>query len=223
MKNSNSFLIRSESFDIASPIVSIETASTDVTVIESTDGRVHLEILGDSEVAKEIASSILVTVQNQNIKVQVQKPHGGLLGFFKGHLSDLEIVMSLPIASELSIRTISGDVDVDVAVISNSINTVSGDIEILKNPSTFCNLKTVSGDISARTFSGCQYSLKSVSGDISVTVAPNLDISVDGSSMSGDLLSEIALDSTNDSSAEKLGAVDIEAKTISGDFTLARN
>ena len=223
MKNTNSFSIRSESFDIQSPIVSIETASTDVTINESPDGRIHLEVLGDSESAKEMASSILVTVANQSIKVKLQKPQGGILGFFKGHMSNLEILMSLPASSELSVRTISGDVDVDAAVISNSINTVSGDIEILKNPATFCNLKTVSGDISARTFSGCQYSLKSVSGDISVTVAPNLEISVDGTSMSGDLLSEISLDSTHDSSAEKLGAVDIEAKTISGDFTLARN
>ena len=223
MKNTKPYLARTESFEIESPIVSVETVSTDVSIIESLDDKVHLEILGASEEAKEFAKLIIVIVKDRKISVRTEKQQSGFLGLFRGRSLELEIVLRLPKKSELTVRTVSGDVDVEVALISNQINSVSGDLTVLQNPATFCKLKTVSGDISARAFSGCRYSLKSVSGDISVHVAPNLVISVDGSSMSGDLLSEIPLDAREDSSSEKVGSVEIDARTISGDFILARN
>ncbi len=223
MNTTKQFLVRAESFDIASPLISIEAVSTDITIVESLDARAHLEILATTERAKELGDSISVTVSERTIKIRAERRPSGFKALFNSNSGGLEIIMRLPKASELTIRSVSGDVLVDVPIISIEVSTVSGDISILKNPSSHANLRTVSGDITARTFTGCRYSLKSISGDISVHVAPDLEITVDGSSMSGDLTSEISLNSEAVAAEENLGSVDIEAKTVSGDFTLARN
>ena len=65
--------------------------------------------------------------------------------------------------------------------------------------------------------------LKSISGDIKVHVAPDLDVEVDGNSVSGELNSEISLDGDSDSSAGSNKVVTITTSTISGDFNLVRN
>ena len=103
------------------------------------------------------------------------------------------------------------------------IGSVSGDIEVLHNPTGTCNLKTVSGDISALTFSSCQYTLKSVSGDIKVRVAQGLEVDVDGKTVSGDLSSEISLNSNVEPAQANSELVTISTSTVSGDFSLARS
>ena len=223
MNTTKQFLVRAESFDIASPLISIEAVSTDITIMESLDAKSHLEILATTEGAKALAELITVNVSERTIKILAEKRLSGFKALFKGNSGELEIIMRLPRSSELTITNVSGDVTVGAAIFSHEVSTVSGNIEILKNPISHANLKTVSGDISARTFTGCRYFLKSISGDIRVHVAPNLEITVDGSSLSGDLRSEIALNSEAEREGDHIGSVDIEAKTVSGDFTLARN
>ena len=65
--------------------------------------------------------------------------------------------------------------------------------------------------------------VKTVSGDFKVSVAPDLDVEVDGNSISGDLNSEISLDGDNDSSTSSSKVVRITTSTISGNFNLTRN
>ena len=142
---------------------------------------------------------------------------------FSAGSSELLVVVSLPNTAVLKTKTVSADVEVNQTLLSADIGTVSGDISVLRNPAGACSLKTVSGDISTHTFSSCQYSLKSVSGDIKVRVAPGLEVDVDGKTVSGDLESEISLNSNTDAQSENTEVVTIRTSTVSGDFTLARN
>lgn len=129
----------------------------------------------------------------------------------------------LPNTSTLKIKTVSADIKVGQTLARLEIASVSGDITILRNPEGSCVVKTVSGDISTHTFSACQYSLRSISGDIQVQVAPDLEVDVDGNSISGDLNSEISLNINNEAPNGDAKVVTISTSTISGDFTLARN
>ena len=118
--------------------------------------------------------------------MSVDKRSTGFRGFFSAGSLELLVLVSLPNTTELKIKTVSADVEVNPTVRSIDLGTISGDIVILHNPTGACNLKTVSGDISTTTFSSCQYSLKSISGDIKVLVAPGLEVDVDGKTVSGD-------------------------------------
>lgn len=223
MRNQYAYVSRSESFDIENPYVSVETVSEEVKIVESSDANCHVEILTKSESFKHVADLVEITARGQKISVRVGKKNGGLRDLFGSRSHELSIVIKLPSASSLKVKTVSADVEVDQSLLSIEASSVSGDISVLRNPKQTCILKTVSGDISAHTFSACQYSLKSISGNIRVHVAPGLEIDVDGKSLSGNLESEISLGSSNDSSVDGSEPVGITASTISGNFVLARN
>lgn len=219
----SSNVLREEAFDIENPDVSVATISSDVKILESTDGKCHVEILGKSENAKRLAEFAEITSTGRTLSIKVDKHNRGLRGLLNSMSAKFLVIVRLPNSSALKITTISGDVEVNQTLLTIDVNCISGDISILHNPSGSCTLKTISGDISTHTFSSCQYSLNSISGDIKVHIAPGLEVDVDGKSISGDLESEISLNSNTDAPSENSETVTINASTISGDFTLARN
>ena len=221
--NESSDVLREETFDITNPEVSVSTVSSDVRILESLDGKCHIEIRGRSDRAKNLAESVEITSTDRTLSIQVDRSHRRFGGFLGGGSADLKIDVRLPKASSLKIKTVSADVLVEPGVRLLDIGSVSGDLDVLHNPAGTCNLKTVSGDISTRTFSSCQYTLKSVSGDIKVLVAEGLEVDVDGKTVSGDLSSEISLNSNSEPSQANSEFVTISTSTVSGDFTLARN
>lgn len=223
MDTKSLYVLRSETFDIENPDIYIEVVPDDVKIVESEDGKSHVDIFAKSESAKQMADLIDISASGNKISVHVRRKNGGLMQFFSGHSSHLTVVIKLPKASLVKVKTISGDVQVDLGVEKLEVTTISGDISVLQNPSEICTLNSISGDITARTFSGCHYSLRSISGDIKIHVAPNLDIDVDGKSISGDMKSEISLDSNGNSGSDVSEVVVITANTISGDFALVRN
>jgi hypothetical protein len=221
--NESSDVLREEIFDIRKPEVSISTVSSDVQVFESLDDKCHVEIHGRSGRAKNLADLVEITSTDCSLSIHVDRNNrrfGGLLG---GGSSDLMINVHLSRESSVKIKTISADVKVEPGVRLLEIGTISGDIDVLHNPAGVCNLKTVSGDISTHTFSSCQYTLKSVSGDIKVLVGPGLEVDVDGKSVSGDMASEISLNSNSEHSQGTSELVTIRTSTVSGDLTLERN
>lgn len=237
MKFNKSFHIaREESFEIETPEVSVMTISSEVTIMESMDGKTHIKIFADSKKAAQLADLVEIVESNGKLTIRIDKKNWGwnvslpldmkdrnFWGLSFGGLHGLSIELALPKASNLKIKTVSGDIEVNQTLSSLEIASVSGDITVVRNPDGGCTIKTVSGDISTHTFSACQYSLKSVSGDIRVHVAPNLEVDVDGNSISGDLSSEISLDANGESPISNAKVVTISTSTISGNFTLARN
>ncbi len=215
--------LREEIFDISNPEVSVSTVSSDIRISESIDGKCHVEIHGRSVRARELANLVEITGTDRSLSVYVDRNNRRFGGFLGGGSRDLTIDVKLPRESVLKIKAVSADVKVEPGVRLLDIGTVSGDIAVLHNPGGTCNLKTVSGDISAHTFSSCRYTLRSVSGDIKVLVAPGLEVDVDGKTVSGDLASEISLDSNSEPSDLNSELVSISTSTVSGDFTLVRS
>ena len=222
---------KEESFDIAHPEVSITSVSSEITIIESLDGKCHVKILADSDKAAKLAELVEIVAKGETLTVRVDKKSrsswginvGGLHGFsIEGGLHGLSIELALPQVSNVQIKTVSGDIEINQTLTKVEISAVSADVAINQNPSESCTVKTISGDIAAHIFSGCDYKLKSISGNIKVLVAPDLSVEVDGNSISGELNSEISL---NESSSELAGTdkvVGITISTISGDFNLVR-
>ena len=223
MLNKSSNVVRTETFEIENPEVHLETISSDVEIFESLDGIAYIEFHATSEEAIRQAEHAYVSANGSKISIRVGKRNRGLKYVFSFQAGGLNIILRLPKTSALDLKTVSGEVNVEVTLLNLDITTVSGDVQISQNPTTRCGIKTVSGDISAHTYSGCDYSLKSVSGDIAVHVASGLEIEVDGKSISGDMESEISLTADSDSTFGSADSVTITASTISGDFKLAKN
>jgi Putative adhesin len=227
---------REESFDIERPEVSVLSISTEITVVESQDGKSHVRILADSKKAMKLAEMVEIDAVDRKLTIRVDKKtwsvntslpldmkNQNFWGLNFGGLRGLSVEIALPKSTELKIKTVSGDLQINQTVSELEIGSVSGDVTISQNPSASCTIKTVSGDIATHTFSACDYTLKSVSGDIKVYVAPDLNVEVDGNSISGDLNSEISLDETPSEPTNTGGVVRITTSTISGDFNLVRN
>jgi hypothetical protein len=216
-------IAREESFNIERPDIAVKGISSDITVIESQDGKCHIKIFADSDKAMELAQLVEIVEAGNRLIVNITKKGRKFFDLTDGGLHRLSVELSLPTTSNLSVKTVSSDVDVNHSLTNLEITSVSGDVRISQNATENCIVKTVSGDIATHTFSTCTYTLKSISGDIKVSVAPDLNIDVDGNSISGDLKSEISLDSGENSLSTENKIVKITASTISGDFNLVRN
>ena len=214
---------RSEVFEIENALLHLETVSGDITVSESTDGKCHIHLFANSENARQLADEAEISISGKKISVRIRHKETGFKRFFNGRSDGIDIELELPRSSRLVAKAVSGDIDINDTLMSADISSVSGDISVLRNPTTMCTLKTVSGDITAHSFSACDYTLRSVSGDITVHVGPGLDIDVDGKSLSGDTESEISLSSGTGETEENAQTVTINAKTVSGDIKIAKN
>ncbi len=223
MINESRQATRTEVFDIANAIVQLESVSGDIEIRESPDGKCHINIFSDSDNARNLAEEVEISVSGNKISVRARWRATGWKRFFNGGSSEVDFELELPKSAALKINAVSADISLRDIVKSAEINSVSGDVSVLRNPMTGCTVKTVSGDINAHTFSACEYILRSISGDITVHVAPGLDIDVDGKSLSGDTESEIALSSGRAGNAENAETVTINATTVSGDIYVARN
>ena len=223
MTTKSTNIARTESFQIENPEIRLETISSDIEILESIDGKTYVEFRATSEDGIRQAEQADISASGSKISVRVGKRNRGLKEIFSFQLEGLRIILRLPKTSLLEIKSVSGDLKVEVTLLSLDLSTVSGEVRVLQNPTTKCAIRTVSGSISAWTYSGCDYSLKSVSGDITVHVSPGLEIEVDGKSVSGDMKSEISLEANSDSTFAAADAVIIAASTISGDFKLAKN
>lgn len=237
MKSNNSRQVaREESFYIEQPEVFVIGISSEVTVVESQDGKCHVKILAASKGALKTADLVEIVQVDRKLNVHMDIKSWGknsaqpwdfkkqkFWGINFGDSRGLSVEIALPETASLGIKTISGDLQINQAVSDLKIESVSGDVIIGKNPTKECSIKTVSGDISTYTYSTCNYTLKSVSGDIEVYIAPDLNLEIDGKSISGDLNSEILLNGDQEGLENSNEVVKIITSTISGDFNLARN
>jgi len=214
---------KEERFDIAHPEVTVMSVSSEVTIVESNDGKCHVKILADSDKAVELAELVQILAKGESLSIRLDKKGRSFWGLGDGGLHGLSIELALPQISNVKIKTVTGDIEISQSLTNVEIGTVSGDVNINQNPSESCTVKTVSGNVSTHTFSSCDYKLKSISGDIKVHVAPDLAVEVDGNSISGDLNSEITLDETSNDSVGAGKVVGITISTISDDLNLVRN
>lgn len=160
----------------------------------------------------------------------------GLLGFVEvktasGEVS-LEDVRSAQIATAsgdvevresdqgLNMRTLSGDVTVGRCGGALAVNVVSGDLSVAEAAAGF-QVATVSGDVRIRSAGGGPMQIVSVSGDVHLAIKPGESLYVDASSLSGDLSSELELETTA-SAASESQVRDLSIRTVSGDVEIVR-
>jgi len=105
-----------------------------------------------------------------------------------------------PVKERLRVRSASGDVHCEGAGVSTEITTASGDVRLgAYQP----------GDVN----------VKVVSGDVRITVQPGLAVDINGTSMTGELGTNIDLDAPT-TNVDDEGELKIRVTTVSGDVRI---
>jgi DUF4097 and DUF4098 domain-containing protein YvlB len=117
-------------------------------------------------------------------------------------------------------HTASGDVAVRHVTGSLLVRSASGDLDVGRADHDV-TVQSASGDISIERLSAGRASVHSVSGDVDLGVAPGLRLHLELASLSGTTRPELDLGSDNDD--EPIVALDINARTVSGDIRVRRS
>jgi DUF4097 and DUF4098 domain-containing protein YvlB len=176
------------------PEIVVAVFSTDVTVVEGSDGSIGLEIDGSErelELFDIIHTGDVVTIRSRK---------GGRRRVRRG----ASIRLTVPASTSVDARTASGDLRFSVPISDAEINVSSGDVH-LASLSGRGRIKTASGDISIGGVAG-GIRISTASGDVRID-----DIEGDASisTASGD----IRLGTTHGS---------VEIRTASGDVGIHR-
>ena len=174
---------------------------------------------------------------NSGLKVQARVPHSATVKVktasadteIDGHLLELDVNgvsgdvrVHGEIAGDATIKTVSGDVELERVHGGFTMQTVSGDSRV-RSIAGSVDTKSVSGDIRLEALTSGDARFSSVSGDIEIGIAPGSLLDVDAGSTSGDLASEVPL-ATEPPTGEAAAApmVVLRGRTVSGDVRVFR-
>jgi len=124
------------------------------------------------------------------------------------------------VKGSVKLRSASGDLVTAAVGGSVESKTVSGDV-LVDRVSGDVDVQTVSGDVSLTMDKAVDARINTVSGDVMAGVAVGLLIDVDANTVSGELASEISLESGHGGSTEE--ALRLKVRTVSGDVRIRRN
>ncbi len=175
---------------------------------------------------------------NGGLRVQARVPHGAGVKVktasadteISGQLAALEVNsvsgdvrVRGEIAEDATVKSVSGDIDLERVDGDVSVQTVSGDLRA-RGIAGSADAKSVSGDIRLDSLSGSDVRFNSVSGDIEIGIAPGSVLDVDAGSTSGDLSSEVPLasEAPTGETAEAAQTVVLRGRTVSGDVRVFR-
>jgi hypothetical protein len=181
--------------------------------------------------------SPLSLVFGSELRVRARVPHGAGVKVktasadtrLDGHFGQLgvnsvsgDLRMRGEIAGNASIKTVSGDADLDRVDGDMSAQTVSGDLRIGPVAGS-ADTKTVSGDIRFQSVTAGDVRFTSVSGDVEIGIAHGSAVDVDAGSTSGDLSSEVPLASEPlPGEGDPAPTVVLRGRTVSGDVKVFR-
>jgi DUF4097 and DUF4098 domain-containing protein YvlB len=232
---------------IASGDIDVETSDNEETSL-TVDG--DQQLLEQVEVRQD-GNRVIVAQQtkgwkhgfslsfgNGGLEVRARVPHGAAVKV-KTASADTELAGSFSridvnsasgdvrargeIAEDATVKTVSGDIDLERVDGDLSVNCVSGDVRV-RTAAGSVDTKSVSGDIRLEGVISGDVRFTSVSGDIEIGVAPGSLVDVDAGSTSGDLSSEVPLASeppVGDVSAAAPTVV-LRGRTVSGDVRVFR-
>jgi DUF4097 and DUF4098 domain-containing protein YvlB len=176
-------------------------------------------------------------VFSNELRVRATVPHGADVKVktasadtqLAGHFGELavnavsgDVRLRGEIAGTASLKTVSGDAQLDRVGGDLAAQTVSGDLRIGPVGGS-ADAKTVSGDIRLDSVSAGDVRFTSVSGDIAIGIAPGSAVDVDAGSTSGDLASEVPLGSEPVvGEGENAPTVVLRGRTVSGDVKVFR-
>lgn len=171
------------------------------------------------------------------LRVKARVPHGASVKVktasadtgIEGHLCTLDVNgvsgdvrVRGEISDDATVRTVSGDIELERVDGDVSVQTVSGDARV-RGIAGSVEAKSVSGDIRLEALTSGDARFSSVSGDIEIGIAPGSMLDVDAGSTSGDLASEVPL-ATEPPTGEDAAAptVILRGRTVSGDVRVFR-
>jgi DUF4097 and DUF4098 domain-containing protein YvlB len=184
------------------------------------------------------ALSPFTLVFGSELRVQARVPHGAGVKVktasadtrLDGHFGPLginsvsgDVRLRGEAADAASLKTVSGDADLDRIEGDLTAQTVSGDLRIGPVAGS-AEAKTVSGDIRFQSVASGDVRFTSVSGDIEIGIASGSAVDVDAGSTSGDLSSEVPLASepVQGGEGEAAPTVVLRGRTVSGDVKVFR-
>ena len=145
------------------------------------------------------------------------------------------------ITGDVQIKTASADVSLDEVGGQTQVNTASGDVAIqrahgdvtaalvsgdlwIRDAGASVRANTVSGDQRIEAVMDGVVESHSVSGDVWIGVRRGSQVYVDANTVSGSTNSELELSDApaGDRSSEEGPSLDVRAKTVSGDISIAR-
>jgi len=230
--------------------IKVVNGDVTVTTVDGTESSVVLEgsakivetmrveLVGDRLIVEE--SKRKGAVLNfgrfgESINVRIQLPRLSSIDLATA-ASDLRLDGQF---GALSVKSASGNVRAVGEITGNvSFNTASGNARLArvggklsgKTVSGNVEAEAVEGSVSGRSVSGDftiglvregKVDVHSVSGDVVIGIAPGTNIDVDAGSVSGELSSEIPLDSDKHGAADG-PALAIRVQTVSGDVLVRR-
>jgi hypothetical protein len=171
------------------------------------------------------------------LRVRARVPHGAGVKVktasadteIEGHLRTLDVNgvsgdvrVRGEISDDATVKTVSGDIELERVHGDLSVQTVSGDARV-RGTAGSVEAKSVSGDIRLEALTAGETRFSSVSGDIEIGIAAGSMLDVDAGSTSGDLASEVPL-ATEPPSGEDAAAptVILRGRTVSGDVRVFR-
>jgi len=217
-----------QSFDTPGPTsLYVEIGSGDVQIRVDDTAQTTVEVTGQD------AEDTTVEMRGEQIVVLGARRRGGFLG--SSH--DLDVVVTMPLESQLATKLGSADLDVTGSVGPSRLRSASGDIR-MDRVTAEAGIDTGSGDITVREITG-DLRVRTASGDVSVerlggsanvaTASGDVEIGsaegdVDVKTASGDLrIREAKRDvslatASGDLTVDRMGAGQLQARNVSGDI-----
>lgn len=155
------------------------------------------------------------------------------LGWGRSRRGHYDLEVRVPRRMRITAGSVSGDIRVDGTTAQLRAASVSGNVTLERiRAAGDLEATSVSGDVRARmeaVAADTDIELKSVSGDVSVSMPRTTGFDLDMSTVSGDLVSDFALQMQGRFNRRHVrarandGGADIRVSTVSGDVRLANN
>jgi hypothetical protein len=175
------------------------------------------------------------TFGSEGIRLRATVPHGteaavtsasadaaleGRLRALRAKTASGDVRVRGEIEETATVKTVSGDVELDRVGGDLHAQTVSGDVAAGAVGGSV-EVKSVSGDIRVDSLREGEASFTSISGDVAFGIAAGSFLDVDAGSVSGDLTSEVPLASEPGEDVDGATVV-LRGKTVSGDVRVFR-
>jgi hypothetical protein len=187
-----------------------------------------IEVQGDNtatQVAIIKGSELVEVVKTENkILIQSKKENANFLGNFLKISESKKINVIIPESMQTSVKTVSGDIEVENLQSEIAIKSVSGDISLISHLGTIM-INNISGDIEVKKVIG-QADITSKSGDIQINRSDikgsvktySGDIQIDKSALEN---VEVSVFSGDITIADSTGNQQLQCKTFSGDVQIS--